>query len=509
MKENISFEFIRFDNKTEANIYYRIPKILFESKAFEDLSTDAKYLYSFMLDRVSLSSKNEWIDSDGRIYIIYTVEQVCEILKCGKDKASKLLAELDSENGIGLIERVRRGLCKPDKIYVKDIVVRKDHVDKKESAASENATSGGRFNRLQEVEKTEIMNSEIYTTQGGKNRCQEIVKVDTTNNDNIKTYNIKTDKSNQDNSNHHSIKSSALTEDDDTYTRYEQLVKQQIEYEYAVKECQKNEVAYINAMVAIIAKLFCWPSRHVRINGTECSYAYVKKKLSLITKDNIMYTINSLSDYLILFEKYAEEKGIKVICSAPEDIDELFLPYLRIYSHKRLLLLGMFGISTSIFDIYRILELDNYVSEFLISPIPVKEFKNWLVFYCIPLASCYSVLQLLERSVQDRTVYGEEGRRKEMSENNIIVRKRMIIWGNVQGCGFRRRMRDVAERVGTAGWVRNNPGSSVTVEIQGTEEAIEKTLELVEHSNNLIKIKKIDTVDIPVEVGDSGFGIYS
>lgn len=191
MKENISFEFIRFDNKMEANIYYRIPKILFESKVFEDLSTDAKYLYSFMLDRVSLSSKNKWIDPDGRVYIIYTVKQVCEILKCGKDKASKLLAELDSENGIGLIERVRRGLCKPNKIYVKDIVVRKDHVDKKESAASENATSGGRFNRLQEVEKTEIMNSEIYTTQGGKNRCQEIVKVDTTNNDNIKTYNIK------------------------------------------------------------------------------------------------------------------------------------------------------------------------------------------------------------------------------------------------------------------------------------------------------------------------------
>lgn len=50
-----------------------------------------------------------------------------------------------------------------------------------------------------------------------------------------------------------------------------------------------------------------------------------------------------------------------------------------------------------------------------------NEFKNWLFFYFIPLASCYSVLQLLERSVQYRTVYGEEGRRKEMSENNIIV----------------------------------------------------------------------------------------
>lgn len=88
-----------------------------------------------------------------------------------------------------------------------------------------------------------------------------------------------------------------------------------------------------------------------------------------------------------------------------------------------------------------------------------------------------------------------------------IIRKRMIIWGNVQGCGFRRIMCDMAEQVETAGWVRNNSGSSVTVEIQGTECQIEQTLKLVENSNDLIIIRKIDVVDIPVEIGDSGFGI--
>ena len=70
MKENISFEFIKSD-KIEQNIYYRIPKILFESSVFDVLSIDAKYLYSFMLDRVSLSNKNKWIDSDGRVYYLY------------------------------------------------------------------------------------------------------------------------------------------------------------------------------------------------------------------------------------------------------------------------------------------------------------------------------------------------------------------------------------------------------------------------------------------------------
>ena len=93
-----------------------------------------------------------------------------------------------------------------------------------------------------------------------------------------------------------------------------------------------------------------------------------------------------------------------------------------------------------------------------------------------------------------------------MSENTI-VRKRLAIFGKVQGCGFRRRIRDMAEQVGVAGWVWNNQNGSVTAEMQGTEEQIKKILELVENSSELIKIRKIDTVDIPVETGYSGFGI--
>ena len=90
---------------------------------------------------------------------------------------------------------------------------------------------------------------------------------------------------------------------------------------------------------------------------------------------------------------------------------------------------------------------------------------------------------------------------------DIIVRKRLIISGKVQGCGFRRRIRDMAEQVGVAEWVWNNQNGSVTAEMQGTEEQIKKTLKLVENSSDLIKIRKIDVADIPVEIGDSGFGI--
>lgn len=93
-----------------------------------------------------------------------------------------------------------------------------------------------------------------------------------------------------------------------------------------------------------------------------------------------------------------------------------------------------------------------------------------------------------------------------MSENTI-VRKRLVIFGRVQGCGFRRRIRKAAELIGVAGWVWNNQDGSVTVEMQGMEEQIKKTLELVENSSSLIKIREIDIVDILVEIGDSGFGI--
>ena len=51
--------------------YFRVPKILFRDIKFKDLSTDAKTLYGILLDRMSLSVKNGWLDGQGRVYIIF------------------------------------------------------------------------------------------------------------------------------------------------------------------------------------------------------------------------------------------------------------------------------------------------------------------------------------------------------------------------------------------------------------------------------------------------------
>ena len=81
------------------------------------MSTDAKTLYGILLDRMGLSVKNGWLDEQGRVYIIFPVQEVMDALGCADNKATKLFRELEK---FGLIERKRRGLGKPNLIYVKN-----------------------------------------------------------------------------------------------------------------------------------------------------------------------------------------------------------------------------------------------------------------------------------------------------------------------------------------------------------------------------------------------------
>ena len=97
--------------------YFRIPKALFQDHRFRQLSTDARTLYGILLDRMSLSVKNGWLDEQNRVFIIFTIEDVKRALCCADNKATKLLRELEK---FGLIERKRRGLGKPSLVYVKN-----------------------------------------------------------------------------------------------------------------------------------------------------------------------------------------------------------------------------------------------------------------------------------------------------------------------------------------------------------------------------------------------------
>ena len=139
--------------------YFRIPKALFQDSRFRQLSTDARTLYGILLDRMSLSVKNGWMDKQGRVYIIYTVREVQESLCCAEHKAVKLFRELEQ---IDLIERKRRGLGRPSLIYVKDFTT---GLSKMHNLNCANSNSGVAQSAVQEPLKPQANKTDKNKTE--------------------------------------------------------------------------------------------------------------------------------------------------------------------------------------------------------------------------------------------------------------------------------------------------------------------------------------------------------
>lgn len=142
--------------------YFRIPKALFQDNRFRQLSTDARTLYGILLDRMSLSVKNGWMDKQGRVYIIYTVREVQESLCCAEHKAVKLFRELEQ---IDLIERKRRGLGRPSLIYVKDFTT---GLSKMHDLNCANSNSGVAQSAVQEQPKPQANKTDKNKTEINK-----------------------------------------------------------------------------------------------------------------------------------------------------------------------------------------------------------------------------------------------------------------------------------------------------------------------------------------------------
>ena len=159
---------IQFDYFTgmeaEQYSFYRVPKVLFTEPCFKALSCEAKVLYGLMLDRMSLSIKNRWLDSEDKVYIIFTVEEIAELMNCGTQKAVKLVKELDSNNGIGLIEKKRLGLGKPNVIYVKNFMLREVPDQKPMDSCAD----------LQSEQKNYRKCADLQSEQGNHEECANL-----------------------------------------------------------------------------------------------------------------------------------------------------------------------------------------------------------------------------------------------------------------------------------------------------------------------------------------------
>ena len=142
--------------------FIRVPKIFFENEAYRSMSAEAKILYGFLLDRVSVSLKNGWKDDQNRIFIICTIEEIMEKLGCGNKKAIQLLSEL--EDKIGLIERKRQGLGKPNLIYVKNFIRTVDNTGQRHFLKCQNDTSGSVRTTSLEMSESHGSNTNLSNT---------------------------------------------------------------------------------------------------------------------------------------------------------------------------------------------------------------------------------------------------------------------------------------------------------------------------------------------------------
>lgn len=121
-REHMYFDYL-YGKESQSYAFYKTPKIFFMDDDFKVLSTDAKILYGILLDRVEMSRKNEWIDSNNRVYVYMKIEKISEALGCCEKSACKFMKELEQ---FGLIEKKRQGQGKPAKIYVKNFIHFKD-----------------------------------------------------------------------------------------------------------------------------------------------------------------------------------------------------------------------------------------------------------------------------------------------------------------------------------------------------------------------------------------------
>lgn len=108
--------YIYLYQKQKAGSFTQLPNFLFEAPSFMTLSNDAKILYAMLLRRTDLSRRNAWADEHGRVFLYYPINEIVELLHCGRQKAVNTMRELQRA---GLVEIRRQGCGKPNQIYPK------------------------------------------------------------------------------------------------------------------------------------------------------------------------------------------------------------------------------------------------------------------------------------------------------------------------------------------------------------------------------------------------------
>ena len=235
--------------------FFRIPKALFQEQRFQNLSTDAKTLYGILLDRMSLSVKNEWFDKKGRVFIIFTIEDVKRTLRCADNKATRLLRELEE---FGLIERKRRGQGKPCLVYVKNFSA--------------------------ESSKESVKNRDNDDSCGSKIACQDPVK-----SRGIKKKENKTEMNN----------TNPILSDESEKMKNRELLEeyfsQSLEVDLLLRLCPDDEDT-IYQIVDLLVDTCATKRKMLRIAGDDRPAEVVRSRLKKLNADHLRFVLGSLAE---------------------------------------------------------------------------------------------------------------------------------------------------------------------------------------------------------------------
>ncbi len=284
-----------YGKEAEQFSFFRIPKLLFTNENFSTLSSDAKILYGILLDRMSLSMKNNWIDEENKVYIIFTIEEIAEILHCGMQKATKTLKELDTEKGIGLVEKKRLGLGKPNVLYVKNFAVSSSD---EESTTKKDDFIGEKEIIHQELCKSQLQNDENHHSRNvnftnqewWKSSCNKtnINKTEYSDTDFNHTSPISPSKTNGIKEGFQHQKQNPEVEEDI------ETLKQNIEYFSLIQE-KPEEKEMIDLMINLMTEVIQHRADR-KINQSLIPFEKLKEQLLILQKEHIEYVLLILSE---------------------------------------------------------------------------------------------------------------------------------------------------------------------------------------------------------------------
>ena len=240
--------------------FYRVPKVLFTREQFKQLSAEAKILYGIMLDKLDLSVKNKWVDEKGRVYIIYTIEQIMTDMNCADQKATKLLDELEKK--CGLIERKRQGLGKPNLIFVKNFIT---------------GVEGSLMARIQNRENHDSGAVNITTADYPKSRG------------------INTNHNNTENNDINPIQSGFDEDGISERNEYERYFRESLSIDVLLRE-NLGEEETILGILDLMVDICCSKRSVIRIAGDDKPLAVVKSRFMKLNAEHIRYVLKCLSE---------------------------------------------------------------------------------------------------------------------------------------------------------------------------------------------------------------------